>query len=52
MDRPGLESLVDRFRRVGFSPLDPAEHDLHADRPIQWNGHTYTFALLAMKKTG
>ena len=52
MDRPGLESLVDRFLRAGFSPLDSAQHEIHADRPIHWNGHTYTFALVAMKKTG
>jgi len=48
----GLDEVLDRFARRGFSLADPDRVDrTHAERPIRWNGQDYTFTMVALRKT-
>jgi len=49
-DPAALRELIGRFEAVGFSLLDPASIGAaHTDRPINWYGQDYTFALVALR---
>jgi SAM-dependent methyltransferase len=46
-----LLEVIDAFRARGFCLLEPSRADLsHTERPVAWNGQTYTFALVALRK--
>ncbi|MCA1686835.1 MAG: hypothetical protein LC745_12875, partial [Planctomycetia bacterium] len=52
-DPDSLDEVIDRFRRRGFELLDPSRVDrTHTERPVYWNDQEYTFALVALRKTG
>ena len=45
--------VLAEFRAAGFSLLDPeAVSWTHVERPITWNGHSYTFALAVLRAPG
>lgn len=48
-----LDEVIERFRLRGFSLLDPSTVDrAHTERPVHWNHQDYTFALVALRKSG
>jgi SAM-dependent methyltransferase len=50
-NRETLDGVIDRFRNRDFTPLDPDQSvGIHHERPILWNGQSYTFALVALRK--
>jgi SAM-dependent methyltransferase len=51
--RTGLQALIDEFRSHGLELLTEATDAdwKHDARPVCWNGHEYTFALLAFRRT-
>jgi len=49
----GLDGVIEAFAARGFAPLDLAKAvRTHAERPVHWNGRRYTFALVALRKSG
>ena len=46
----GLAGVIDTFRALGFTPLDPGAIDgTHSERPIHWNGQDYTFVMVGLR---